>query len=731
MKNAALSGRPYAENLHVRFDEGEVASYPPTVGRPEGVAMRGAKPRRGSLLYKKNCLLISFVLFLGTDIRAADFSVVDYGARTDGAADATAAIQSAIDACAAAGGGRVVVPTGGTYVSRRLSLRSDVELHIAEGATLKCSDEIEKFPVYAPTDVWRWNRPVRWNPYCFFYTCGQTNVAVTGRGTIDGNSLSERFHKRVNGRYNRTSDTNIVARGLFFVGCRNVRVEDVLYKDACGWTTFFLDCDQVDVRRMRIRCNPARPNGDGLHFGGCRDVRVSGCDIDANDDAIILRAHQEQMAAPRACERVTVEDCTLRSNQFAVRIGWTGDAPVRDCVIRNIDCPYSFRGIGFTAPKMYDPAYTRDPPRGNGIPIPDFPLVPFGVENVRFENVRLTSRTVPFIVSIGGWERCEGLENVTFSNCRFRSRMAPVFACRPEDNLAGWTLSDVTFEILKPKGSLTPNCGVFFDNGRDISLERVKWTCVPDESPEWYLTLQQCENGEWESYVDPKTGYLNLRRAKDPKPPTPICLAGAEIVPKVDEPSPGVKRFTYELADDGRSLVDVKIVVEMRTGATGVMSVVRIENREKAMDVVGFEGPYFEAGSFRPGSATLRVNGVCVDGFPRCGRGLKEPAPDAPCGWHSCGDRPKSRRKESDTRVAEDRTRAAYVAGFGERGSVEVLSDGWRRDFSSSVGCPCRPRFRYDDEFGTADVGFDYRVNVPSGGTVVLTSGSRTEERKR
>ena len=52
MKNAALSGKPYAGNPHVRFDEGEVASYPPTVGRPEGVAMRGAKPRCGSLLYK-------------------------------------------------------------------------------------------------------------------------------------------------------------------------------------------------------------------------------------------------------------------------------------------------------------------------------------------------------------------------------------------------------------------------------------------------------------------------------------------------------------------------------------------------------------------------------------------------------------------------------------------------------------------------------------------------------
>ena len=68
MTNAILRGKPDAGNPHVRFDEGEVASYPPTVGRPEGVAMRGAKPRRGSLLYKYRKALMAVPLILGVSL---------------------------------------------------------------------------------------------------------------------------------------------------------------------------------------------------------------------------------------------------------------------------------------------------------------------------------------------------------------------------------------------------------------------------------------------------------------------------------------------------------------------------------------------------------------------------------------------------------------------------------------------------------------------------------------
>ncbi len=160
---------------------------------------------------------------------AGEWDVSAFGAIADGTSDATDAIQRAIDTCASSGGGVVRLDGRGIYLSRRLSLKNGVELTIGEEVILRCSDDIERFPRYEPTEVWRWDRPVRWNSYAFIYTCGQTNVAITGKGTLDGNSTSERFHVRVDGRYMRTSDTNIVARGLFFAGCRGVRIEGIRY----------------------------------------------------------------------------------------------------------------------------------------------------------------------------------------------------------------------------------------------------------------------------------------------------------------------------------------------------------------------------------------------------------------------------------------------------------------------------------------------------------------------
>ena len=90
MTNAILRGKPDAGNPHVRFDEGEVASYPPTVGRPEGVATRGAKPRRGSLLYKKIVVVVGFLL-CAFGAGAAETWYFDFSAAGDCSTPANAA----------------------------------------------------------------------------------------------------------------------------------------------------------------------------------------------------------------------------------------------------------------------------------------------------------------------------------------------------------------------------------------------------------------------------------------------------------------------------------------------------------------------------------------------------------------------------------------------------------------------------------------------------------------
>ena len=396
--------------------------------------------------------LASSALVSRTD--AAEFDVTRYGAKPDGATDNTASIQKAIDDCTAKGGGRVLVPGGGKYVTYTLNLKNNVELHVDRGATLLGGEDPLKYPVFETNAVWNAERSPRFNRRAMFYTVGQTNVAITGAGTIDGNA--EKFHheeKRNNWtgyRWFRNSHTNITGRCVFFVGCRDVRLDDVLILHPAGWSTWFLDCDRVGVRGVRIEADKRFPNGDGLHFGGCRDVTVSDCIVHSQDDALILRTHQEQMKKSRPCERVVVNNCILNSyGAFAIRIGWTGDGPVRDITVNNIVSTISRAGVGFTLPpEPPAPREYMDPPRGRGlVPPPLSERLPFYAENIHFSNMTIFGSRIPFEISIGGNQRVDYIRNISFSHCRFKSPNLPHVSFHERNNVRDWRFSDVLFEI--------------------------------------------------------------------------------------------------------------------------------------------------------------------------------------------------------------------------------------------------------------------------------------------
>ena len=109
------------------------------------------------------------------------FPITNYGAAGDGRTDCTAAFAKAIAACTAAGGGRVVVP-GGTFLTGAIRLRSNVDLHLTDGATVKFSTD----PAAYPLVLGRWQGIELMNFSSFIYAYGERNIAVTGTGTLDG-----------------------------------------------------------------------------------------------------------------------------------------------------------------------------------------------------------------------------------------------------------------------------------------------------------------------------------------------------------------------------------------------------------------------------------------------------------------------------------------------------------------------------------------------------------------
>jgi len=110
------------------------------------------------------------------------FAITNYGAKGDGVTDCTEAFRKAIDACNQAGGGKVVVPAG-VYLTGAIHLKSDVDLDVAKGATIRFSTDPKS---YLPVVFTRYEGTEAMNYSPFIYALGQENIAITGEGTLDG-----------------------------------------------------------------------------------------------------------------------------------------------------------------------------------------------------------------------------------------------------------------------------------------------------------------------------------------------------------------------------------------------------------------------------------------------------------------------------------------------------------------------------------------------------------------
>jgi polygalacturonase len=270
------------------------------------------------------------------------YNITDYGAIADGTTMCTDAIQGAIDAAGAAGGGTVFVPAG-TFRTGPLRLRDRVTLHLDAGSRLLASENIDDFPIWASD----WEGPDAVKAcHPFIGGEGLRDIAITGRGTIDGSGHV--WWARHLKNWPKELPRPLLVR---FVNCSNVLVEGVTLTNSPMWTLSPLACDNVSITHITIKNPPDSPNTDGINPDSCSNVRISDCHVDVGDDCITIKSGKETDGRRqlKACENITVTNCTLVRGHGGVVIGSEISGSVRNVAITNCVFVGTDRGIRLKA----------------------------------------------------------------------------------------------------------------------------------------------------------------------------------------------------------------------------------------------------------------------------------------------------------------------------------------------------------------------------------------------
>ena len=261
-------------------------------------------------------LLLSLFAFTA---KAADYNIVNYGAVNDTTQLSTAAVQKAIDACSAAGGGRVVVPTG-NYKIGTIILKSNVHMHLEQGATLYGSTDLKD---YLPMKTDYVSLRTQTETIQLIFADKATNVVIDGFGTIDGRGRS--FKKL------SWNDEGITRPHLLrFIQSSDITLRDITLKNSGCWMQHYLACDRVKIDGIKV-FNRNNYNNDALDLDGCHEVVVSNMFADSDDDAITLKS-----TSPRLCENIRIADCVVSSHCNAIKLGTETNGGFRNINISGI-----------------------------------------------------------------------------------------------------------------------------------------------------------------------------------------------------------------------------------------------------------------------------------------------------------------------------------------------------------------------------------------------------------
>lgn len=314
-------------------------------------------------------------------IPKAVFSITEFGAKADGRTMNTQAINEAIKACAAKGGGSVVIPPG-MWLTGPIGLASNVELRTETGAMVFFSPKFEDYPM--PERGYKVTSPIHGR--------GLTNVAITGKGVFNGNGQCWRPVKKekltdrqwrelvasggmvtpdgkmwwpskeaMNGeeylknlRKAKKSPTPEEVAGareflrptmVDLVDCRNVLIDGPTFTNTPGWALHPTECENVIICNTTVTNNWWGQNTDAADISACRNVLFYRNVLDVGDDAICMKSSAGSNPKREfALENVVIADCIVYHGHGGFVIGSNTDGSMRNISVKN--CTFIGTDIG-------------------------------------------------------------------------------------------------------------------------------------------------------------------------------------------------------------------------------------------------------------------------------------------------------------------------------------------------------------------------------------------------
>jgi polygalacturonase len=376
-----------------------------------------------------------------------DFNITDYGAVGNGQTDCTEAFSKAILAAHNAGGGRVVVPAG-SFLTGAIHLKSNVNLYVSENAVIKFSVAPEK---YLPVVYSRFEGIECMNYSPLIYAFEQENIAITGKGTLDGQADDDNWWRwkkiqanDVKAQRNQGETGLPVQERIFGAGkklrpnmiqpykCKNILIEGVTIRNSPMWHIHPVLSTNVTVRNVKVIGHG--PNNDGCNPESCCDVLIENCYFDTGDDCIAIKSgrNNDGRRVNVPSENIVIRNCRMKDGHGGVVIGSEMTGGARNIFAENckMDSPNLERALriktnsvrGGTVENIYLRNITIGQVAeavvkinflyGEGDP-GDYPPT---VRNINLENT--TSKKSKYALSISGYDRSP-ITGIHLKNCTF------------------------------------------------------------------------------------------------------------------------------------------------------------------------------------------------------------------------------------------------------------------------------------------------------------------------